>query len=78
MKGHVPSSVVLPKSNERGNDPIDAIEAQVAPVVATVQILVAYENSPDGTAGLLRQRAYKPDSNSEKRNSLSLSHENEP
>lgn len=64
----MPSSVVLPKSNERGNDRIAAIKAQVAPVVATVQILVADENSPDGTAGLLRQRAYKPGLISEKRN----------
>lgn len=63
------SSAVLANFNERGNDPIYAIEAQVAPV-ARVQIVVVNENSPHGTAGLLRQRAYKPGSTSEKRNRL--------
>ena len=57
-------SVVLPTYNERGNiiDLIDAIEAEVAPVMQSVQIVVVDDTSPDGTAELVRQRACKPDS----------------
>ena len=57
-------SVVLPTYNERGNiiDLIDAIEAEVAPVMRSVQIVVVDDNSPDGTAELVRQRAHKPGS----------------
>lgn len=57
-------SVVLPTFNERGNivDLIDAIESSVAPVAESVQIVVVDDNSPDGTADLVRQRAQKPGS----------------
>lgn len=49
-------SVVLPTFNERGNivDLIDAIEKQVLPVVASLQIVVVDDDSSDGTAELVR------------------------
>ena len=52
-------SIVLPTYNERGNiiDLIDAIKAQVTPMVESVQIVVVDDNSPDGTADLVRERA---------------------
>lgn len=54
-------SVVLPTFNERGNivDLIDAIEKQTLLLVDQVQIVVVDDNSPDGTAELVRQRAQK-------------------
>ncbi|MBI5035486.1 MAG: glycosyltransferase [Chloroflexi bacterium] len=52
-------SIILPTYNERGNiiDLIDAIESQVTPLVDSVQIVVVDDNSPDGTANLVRERA---------------------
>ncbi len=60
-------SIVLPTYNERGNivDLIDAIETEVAPLMQSVQIVVVDDNSPDGTADAVRQRATKPGSNIE-------------
>lgn len=54
----MPSYVVLPSFNERANiiDLLDAVEAQGAPVVAKVQIVVVDDNSPDRVADLVRQR----------------------
>ena len=55
-------SVVLPTYNERNNiiDLIDAIEAEASPLVTHLQIVVVDDNSPDGTADAVRQRAQKP------------------
>ena len=52
-------SIILPTYNERHNivDLIDAIEAEVVPKVNGVQIVVVDDNSPDGTADAVRQRA---------------------
>ena len=52
-------SIVLPTYNERNNivDLIDAIEMEVVPKVDGVQIVVVDDNSPDGTADAVRQRA---------------------
>lgn len=57
-------SIVLPTFNERGNivDLIDAIEEQVARLETDWQIVVVDDNSPDGTAALVRERARKPGS----------------
>ena len=54
-------SVVLPTYNERGNivDLIDAIEKQILPLVDTAQIVVVDDNSSDGTAELVRERALR-------------------
>lgn len=54
-------SVILPTFNERGNivDLIDAIEKQVSPLIETAQIVVVDDNSSDGTADLVRERALK-------------------
>jgi dolichol-phosphate mannosyltransferase len=56
---------VLPTFNERGNivDLIDAIETQIVPSGIDLQIVVVDDNSPDGTAALVRERALKPGSN---------------
>jgi len=55
-------SVVLPTYNERNNiiDLVDAIEAEASPLVTHLQIVVVDDNSPDGTADAVRQRAQKP------------------
>lgn len=60
-------SIVLPTYNERNNivDLIDAIEAQVAPLMSNVQIIIVDDNSPDGTAEAVRQRAQQDGSNIE-------------
>ena len=60
-------SIVLPTYKERDNivDLIDAIEAEVVPLMKSVQIVVVDDNSPDGTADVVRQRAQKPGSSIE-------------
>jgi len=54
-------SVVLPTYNECKNivDLIDAIEAEVSPLVTHLQIVVVDDNSPDGTAEVVQQRIQK-------------------
>jgi len=51
-------SVVLPTYNERDNicDLIDAIRREVAPVGYVYEVLVVDDNSPDGTAEVVRRR----------------------
>jgi len=51
-------SVVLPTYCERKNivDLIDAIEAEAAPCADCLQIVVVDDDSPDGTAEIVRQR----------------------
>jgi dolichol-phosphate mannosyltransferase len=51
-------SIVLPTYNERDNicDLIDAIRQTLAPTGLRHEILVMDDNSPDGTADVLRQR----------------------
>jgi dolichol-phosphate mannosyltransferase len=58
-------SIVLPTYNECNNivDLIDAIEAQVTPLATGVQVVVVDDDSPDGTAEIVRQRAQRPGSN---------------
>jgi len=60
-------SIILPTYNERNNivDLIDAIESEVATIVNGLQIVVVDDNSPDGTADVVRQRILKPDPNVE-------------
>jgi dolichol-phosphate mannosyltransferase len=55
-------SVVLPTYNECKNivDLIDALEAQASSLVPYLQIVVVDDNSPDGTAEVVRQRIQKP------------------
>ncbi|MBK8798281.1 MAG: glycosyltransferase [Anaerolineales bacterium] len=52
-------SVVLPTYNERDNicDLIDAIRREVAPVGYVYEVLVVDDNSPDGTAEVVRRRS---------------------
>lgn len=56
-------SIVLPTFNERGNivDLIDAIEEQAVPLIDHLQIVVVDDNSPDGTAEVVRERGRKSD-----------------
>jgi dolichol-phosphate mannosyltransferase len=58
-------SIILPTYNERNNilDLIDAIEAQVTSPANGAQIVVVDDNSPDGTADVVRQRAQQLGSN---------------
>jgi dolichol-phosphate mannosyltransferase len=51
-------SIVLPTYNERDNiiDLIEAIVRQLEPVGASYEVLVVDDNSPDGTADLVRER----------------------
>ena len=51
-------SVVLPTYNERDNivDLVDAIVAQLMPLGRAFEVLVVDDNSPDGTAGYVRER----------------------
>lgn len=51
-------SVVLPTYNERDNicDLIDAIRRELAPTGYAYEVLVVDDNSPDGTAEVVRQR----------------------
>ncbi len=51
-------SIILPTYNERGNicDLIDAIDWQLAPLSWRYELLVVDDDSPDGTAEVVRQR----------------------
>lgn len=51
-------SIILPTYNERGNicDLIDAIDWELAPLSWRYELLVVDDNSPDGTADVVRQR----------------------
>ncbi len=58
MEEHVDVSVVLPTYNERGNivPLIEAIQGELGRAGITYEILVIDDNSPDGTAQLVRER----------------------
>jgi dolichol-phosphate mannosyltransferase len=55
-------SIILPTYNERDNigDLIDAIETVLRPFDWSVEVVVVDDNSPDGTAELVRTRLSKP------------------
>ena len=63
MRGSVVDvSVILPTYNERDNigDLIDAICRELAPLGWRYEVLVVDDNSPDGTADLVRER-FRPE-----------------
>jgi dolichol-phosphate mannosyltransferase len=51
-------SIILPTYNERDNicDLVDAIDLSLRPLGWGYEVLVMDDNSPDGTAGIVRQR----------------------
>ncbi|MBI1297788.1 glycosyltransferase [bacterium] len=51
-------SIILPTYNERDNicDLIDAIDAALSPTDLSYEVLVVDDSSPDGTAGVVRER----------------------
>lgn len=57
-RGSVDVSVVLPTYNERDNicDLIDAIRRELTPTGYVYEVLVVDDNSPDGTAEVVRRR----------------------
>ena len=56
-------SVILPTFNERDNicDLVDAIHKELAPAGYSYEVLVVDDNSPDGTADIVRLRYRIPD-----------------